>query len=83
MSVEMRREDVERIVRIEGSVQRLESKLDMVIAGFSNNIEDVKKDVDTHDSRLDSLEKWRYGIGGSLLLAVLAIINEIAPFLPL
>lgn len=82
MSVEMRREDVERIVRIEGSVQRLEGKLDMVIAGFDNNIEEVKKDVDTHDSRLDSLEKWRYGIGGSLLLAVLAILNEIAPFLP-
>lgn len=78
----MHREDIERIVRIEGSITRLESKLDMVIARFDSNVEDVKKDVDLHDGRIDSLEKWRYGIGGAIVIGVIGLIEMIIPVLP-
>lgn len=80
--VEMHREDIERIVRIEGSISRLESKLDMVIARFDSNVEDVKKDVDDHDTRIEGLEKWRYGVGGALIIGIISILEMVVPLLP-
>lgn len=52
---ELSRDDVERLVRIEGTAIRIEGRLD-----------DIGKRLDDHRGRLRSLEHWRWGTGAAI-----------------
>lgn len=56
----------------------LNSKLDVYITRHENLESLTKQRTEDHETRLRSLEKWRYGLPATLVLAVASIAVSIA-----
>lgn len=51
-------------------------KLELVhadVQALKRESADTRSDVDRHDDRLTTIERWRYGIGAALLTAITSV----------
>lgn len=76
----MEREDVERLVGLESSIARLEAKVDILLGVQKEQLDDMGIELKAAGERINKLERWRYGIGGSIVVALISLFKDQLPF---
>lgn len=68
---ELSREDAERLVRIEESVVRMEGQFKSFLKRADEDRRDFRARAKAVETRVDGLEKWRYGTGAAVVAGLM------------
>lgn len=85
----MDRNDVERLVNVEQSLQRIEGnteigfkrieeKLDNFSENFKEDLGDVRNKSSDHDNRIRTLERWMWSIPPTLIIGLIGLMETLS-----
>lgn len=85
----MDRDDVERLVNVEQSLQRIEGntesgfkrieeKLDSFSVNFKEDLGDVRNKSSDHDNRIRTLERWMWSIPPTLIIGLIGLVETLS-----
>lgn len=88
-AVFMDRNDVERLVNVEQSLQRIEGntesgfkrieeKLDNFSENFKEDLGDVRNKSSDHDNRIRTLERWMWSIPPTLIIGLIGLMETLS-----